>query len=78
MPRCGDMRRCTTTTSASFTTFFPGGRRSSGAAARKPTRAVRGVLPRMQQDPTGFPDPAGQGPFGPCDERARRLVLGEE
>jgi len=36
------------------------------------------VLPRMQQDPTGFPDPAGQGPFGPCDERARRLLLGEE
>ncbi len=36
------------------------------------------VLPRMQQDPTGFPDPAGQGPFGPCDERARRLILGEE
>jgi hypothetical protein len=32
----------------------------------------------MQQDPTGFPDPAGQGPFGPCDERARRLILGEE
>jgi len=36
------------------------------------------VLPRMQQDPTGFPDPAGQGPFGPCDDRARRLILGEE
>jgi len=36
------------------------------------------VLPRMHQDPTGFPDPAGQGPFGPCDERARRLLLGEE
>jgi 2-polyprenyl-6-methoxyphenol hydroxylase-like FAD-dependent oxidoreductase len=36
------------------------------------------VFPRMQQDPTGFPDPAGQGPFGPSDERARRLVLGEE
>jgi 2-polyprenyl-6-methoxyphenol hydroxylase-like FAD-dependent oxidoreductase len=36
------------------------------------------VFPRMQQDPTGFPDPAGQGPFGPCDDRARRLVLGEE
>jgi len=35
------------------------------------------VLPRMQQDPTGFPDPSGQGPFGPCDDRARRLVLGE-
>jgi 2-polyprenyl-6-methoxyphenol hydroxylase-like FAD-dependent oxidoreductase len=36
------------------------------------------VFPRMQQDPTGFPDPAGQGPFGPCDDRARSLVLGEE
>jgi 2-polyprenyl-6-methoxyphenol hydroxylase-like FAD-dependent oxidoreductase len=36
------------------------------------------VFPRMQQDPTGFPDPSGQGPFGPSDERARRLVLGEE
>ena len=36
------------------------------------------VFPRMQQDPTGFPDPSGQGPFGPCDERARRLMLGEE
>jgi 2-polyprenyl-6-methoxyphenol hydroxylase-like FAD-dependent oxidoreductase len=36
------------------------------------------VFPRMQQDPTGFPDPAGQGPFGPCDERARRVILGEE
>ena len=36
------------------------------------------VFPRMQQDATGFPDPSGQGPFGPCDERARRLLLGEE
>jgi 2-polyprenyl-6-methoxyphenol hydroxylase-like FAD-dependent oxidoreductase len=36
------------------------------------------VFPRMQQDSAGFPDPSGQGPFGPCDERARRLVLGEE
>jgi hypothetical protein len=36
------------------------------------------VFSRMQHDPTGFPDPAGQGPFGPCDERARRLLLGEE
>jgi 2-polyprenyl-6-methoxyphenol hydroxylase-like FAD-dependent oxidoreductase len=35
------------------------------------------VFPRMHQDPTGFPDPAGQGPFGPSDERARRLLLGE-
>jgi len=35
------------------------------------------VFPRLQADPTGFPDPTGQGPFGPCDEQARRLVLGE-
>ncbi|MGE3840787.1 MAG: hypothetical protein AB7I50_04305 [Vicinamibacterales bacterium] len=35
------------------------------------------VLPRMQQDPTGYPEAAGQGPFGPCDERAGRLLLGE-
>lgn len=35
------------------------------------------VFPRMQEDPTGFPDPSGQGPFGPCDEQARRLILGE-
>jgi len=36
------------------------------------------VFPRMQQDPTGFPDSIGQGPFGPSDERARRLILGLE
>jgi 2-polyprenyl-6-methoxyphenol hydroxylase-like FAD-dependent oxidoreductase len=36
------------------------------------------VFPRMQADPTGFPDASGQGPFGPSDERARRLVLGED
>jgi 2-polyprenyl-6-methoxyphenol hydroxylase-like FAD-dependent oxidoreductase len=35
------------------------------------------VFPRMQADPTGFPDPVGQGPFGPSDEQARRLILGE-
>jgi hypothetical protein len=35
------------------------------------------VFPRMLADPTGFPDSTGQGPFGPCDERARRLILGE-
>jgi hypothetical protein len=35
------------------------------------------VLPRMQANPTGFPDSVGQGPFGPSDEQARRLVLGE-
>jgi len=36
------------------------------------------VFPRMLADPTGFPDSNGQGPFGPSDERARRLILGEE
>jgi 2-polyprenyl-6-methoxyphenol hydroxylase-like FAD-dependent oxidoreductase len=35
------------------------------------------VLPRMEADPTGFPDSSGQGPFGPSDENARRLILGE-
>jgi 2-polyprenyl-6-methoxyphenol hydroxylase-like FAD-dependent oxidoreductase len=35
------------------------------------------VLPRLLGDPTGFPDAVGQGPFGPCDEQARRLTLGE-
>jgi menaquinone-9 beta-reductase len=35
------------------------------------------VFPRLQADPTGFPDPVGQGPFGPSDEQARRLILGE-
>jgi 2-polyprenyl-6-methoxyphenol hydroxylase-like FAD-dependent oxidoreductase len=35
------------------------------------------VFPRMGQDPTGFPDAVGQGPFGPCDAQARRLILGE-
>jgi 2-polyprenyl-6-methoxyphenol hydroxylase-like FAD-dependent oxidoreductase len=34
------------------------------------------VFPRMSADPTGFPDGVGLGPFGPSDERARRLVLG--
>ena len=34
------------------------------------------VLPRMTADPTGFPDSTGLGPFGPSDERARRLTLG--
>lgn len=38
----------------------------------------RRVFPRMNADPTGFPDPAGQGPFGPSDETARRLLLGIE
>jgi menaquinone-9 beta-reductase len=35
------------------------------------------VFPRLMADPTGFPDSVGQGPFGPCDEQARRLILGE-
>ena len=34
------------------------------------------VFSRMYQDPTGFPDSIGLGPFGPSDERARQLLLG--
>lgn len=34
------------------------------------------VAAKMEQDPTSFPDAAGLGPFGPCDERARRNLLG--
>jgi len=34
------------------------------------------VFSRMYQDPTGFPDSIGLGPFGPSDERARQLTLG--
>ena len=34
------------------------------------------VFTRMTQDPTGFPDSIGLGPFGPSDERARQLTLG--
>jgi 2-polyprenyl-6-methoxyphenol hydroxylase-like FAD-dependent oxidoreductase len=34
------------------------------------------VFARMAQDPTPYPDTVGQGPFGPNDEKARRLVLG--
>ena len=34
------------------------------------------VFPRMMSDPRGFPDTVGQGPFGPSDEQARKLVLG--
>jgi 2-polyprenyl-6-methoxyphenol hydroxylase-like FAD-dependent oxidoreductase len=34
------------------------------------------VFPRMKSDPRGFPDYIGQGPFGPNDEQARRLILG--
>jgi 2-polyprenyl-6-methoxyphenol hydroxylase-like FAD-dependent oxidoreductase len=36
------------------------------------------VLAKMAADPRGFPDPVGQGPFGPSDEQARRLILGED
>jgi 2-polyprenyl-6-methoxyphenol hydroxylase-like FAD-dependent oxidoreductase len=34
------------------------------------------VFTRLYQDPTGFPDPIGFGPFGPDDVQARPLVLG--
>jgi 2-polyprenyl-6-methoxyphenol hydroxylase-like FAD-dependent oxidoreductase len=34
------------------------------------------VFSRMFQDPTGFPDGVGLGPFGPSDENARQLILG--
>jgi hypothetical protein len=34
------------------------------------------VGPRIAQDPTGYPDLVGLGPFGPSDEQARRLILG--
>ncbi len=34
------------------------------------------VLGKMKEDPTGYPDAAGLGPFGPCDEGARRKLLG--
>jgi 2-polyprenyl-6-methoxyphenol hydroxylase-like FAD-dependent oxidoreductase len=36
------------------------------------------VHPRWAQDPREFPDSVGLGPFGPSDERARRLTLGLE
>lgn len=36
------------------------------------------VFPRIAADPTEFPDLIGLGPFGPSDERARRLTLGLE
>jgi 2-polyprenyl-6-methoxyphenol hydroxylase-like FAD-dependent oxidoreductase len=36
------------------------------------------VFARMAQDPREFPDNVGLGPFGPSDERARRLTLGLE
>ncbi len=34
------------------------------------------VFARLYQDPTGFPDSVGLGPFGPSDEQARQLILG--
>lgn len=46
----------------------------SGGPAADERRAR--VFPRMQQDPAGFPDSVGLGPFGPSDERARQLILG--
>ncbi len=36
------------------------------------------VMTRMKQDPSEFPDSVGLGPFGPCGERARKLMLGLE
>jgi hypothetical protein len=48
---------------------WTGGPAADGRRAR--------LFPRMQADPTGFPDSVGQGPFGPSDEQARRLILGE-
>jgi len=34
------------------------------------------VLQRMSEDPRGFPDSIGLGPFGPSDDNARKLLLG--
>jgi 2-polyprenyl-6-methoxyphenol hydroxylase-like FAD-dependent oxidoreductase len=34
------------------------------------------VMPRMKTNPMEYPDSIGLGPFGPCDEKARRLFLG--
>jgi len=34
------------------------------------------VLPAMKANPMAYPDAAGLGPFGPCDDKARRLILG--
>ena len=36
------------------------------------------VFSRWHEDPREFPDNICLGPFGPSDERARRLVLGLE
>jgi len=49
--------------------------RDAQAAPEADARRER-VFPKMQQDPTGYPDAIGQGPFGPSDENARRLILG--
>jgi 2-polyprenyl-6-methoxyphenol hydroxylase-like FAD-dependent oxidoreductase len=48
---------------------------SGGPAADERRDRVRA---KMAADPRGFPDPVGQGPFGPSDEQARRLLLGED
>lgn len=34
------------------------------------------VMPRMKTHPMEYPDGIGLGPFGPCDDKARRLLLG--
>jgi 2-polyprenyl-6-methoxyphenol hydroxylase-like FAD-dependent oxidoreductase len=34
------------------------------------------VFPAMKLNPMAYPDAIGMGPFGPCDETARRLLLG--
>jgi choline dehydrogenase-like flavoprotein len=44
----------------------PGLSRPSAPTTRRRAR----VFPRLHQDPMGFPDAPGQGPFGPCDEQA--------
>ncbi len=46
-----------------------------GPAAEERRRRVFG---KMKLDPRGYPDSVGHGPFGPSDEAARRLILGEE
>lgn len=35
------------------------------------------VFGRIRQEPMAFPDAAGHGPFGPNDEKACRMLLGE-
>jgi hypothetical protein len=34
------------------------------------------VFSRMKEDPRGFPDSIGLGPFGPSDDQAKRRILG--